>query len=90
MAIVRIKDLDKTQAQIVKKIFDQVKGRYANGEWHDFNGKIAVKSRHGDMVFEIACEFKLDGMFFTLGKSKCVEQNSRMHLPDLNNRRVIN
>lgn len=85
-----MKDIPQVQAKIIKKIFDQVKGRFSDGEWYDFKGKISVASRQGDLIFEIECEFKLDGMFFTLGKSRCVEEQLRILLPDLNRQRVLN
>ena len=41
------------------------------------------------MVFEIECEFKLDGFMFSLGSCKAQEEHSRMIIPGMNRKIIL-
>jgi hypothetical protein len=72
----RLNDFPKLQAELVKSMYNQIKGRCNDGVWRDFKAEIKVNGK----PYNFECRFKLDNFFLTLAKRE-IRDGNRIILP---------
>lgn len=77
MTIRRLKDFNEIEQQLLKKVYDLVKNKYKDGQWHEFKGEVRIKDR----VFHLRYEFMLDGLFFNIRESETTDTNGKILVP---------
>lgn len=69
MQVTRARELEFEDAEIMRQMFNLVKGRCGDGKWHHFKSML----KYGTQLFEVECDFKLEA-----GIMSIKERNIRM------------
>jgi len=83
MTIKRIKDFSPLQRRLIKLMYEQVKHKYKDGQWHHFKSKFKIKEEY----YQLECDFMLDGNFLNIGESTIRDPNEGVIL--VPNRNII-
>lgn len=66
MQTTRVRDLDKREAELIRRIFALTRGKYADGKWHAFRSKM----KYIDELFMVTCDFKIEKGVMSIGNRK--------------------
>ena len=71
MTVKRLKEFSTLQRKLLKLMYEQVKNKYKDGQWHTFKSKFKIKEQY----YQLECEFMLDGLFLTIGQNTIRDPN---------------
>ena len=84
MTVKRINKFSPLQRQLIKLMYEQVKNKYKDGQWHIFKSKFKIKEQY----YQLECEFKLDGTYLSIGESTIRDPNESIIITSPN--RILN
>lgn len=73
----RIKDFNKLEARLIKKLYEKVKNNCRDGVWREWRGKFRI----GDRDYGFECVFRLDDLFLSFRQKTVTDGNDRIIIP---------
>lgn len=70
MSLTPLKDFPQLERAIMRKIFQLVKGRYSDNQWHEFKETLTI----GKIEVEFECTFKLNNNIMSFKKKQATHE----------------